>query len=128
MILRVDARWIEESLEEFERRSGREVAIDDWGALAAAVYRHAYELHAGESFYVETPVRAAVLLQMFVVTRPLSDYNGLVGSALAVRYMRDSGESLKPPPGGLSGLVTEIRDNQLALRAIAARLRHWATQ
>ncbi|MFI2370132.1 hypothetical protein [Streptomyces sp. NPDC018833] len=60
MILRVDARWIEESLQQFEENTGREVGSDDWGALAAAVYRHGYKLHAGEPFYIETPVRAAV--------------------------------------------------------------------
>ncbi|NBE55078.1 hypothetical protein [Streptomyces boluensis] len=125
MFLRIDARWIEESLARFERRSGREVGVDDWGALASAVHRHAYELHAGEPFYVEVPVRAAVLLQMFVTTRPLRDYNGLVGSALALRYLRDSGESVKPPAGAMPALVAGIRDGGLSLRATAARLRSW---
>jgi hypothetical protein len=125
LILRIDARWIEESLEQFEQQTGREVGIDDWGALAAAVYRHAYELHAGEPFYVEVPVRAAVLLQMFVATRPLTDYNGLVGAALASRYMRESGEAIKPPAGALPELVTGIRSGTLSLRQVAARLRDW---
>ncbi|MEU4800176.1 hypothetical protein [Streptomyces sp. NPDC023327] len=127
MFLRVDARWIEESLEEFERQTGRETGIDDWGALAAAVYRHAYELHAGEPFYLEAPVRAAILLQMFVLTRPLTDYNGLVGSALALRYLRESGTPVKPPAGGLTELVTRIRDHSLTLRGIASTLRTWTT-
>ncbi|MEC4019834.1 hypothetical protein [Streptomyces sp. H27-D2] len=127
MFLRVDARWIEESLQRFEEQSGREIGIDDWGALHAAVYRHAFELHAGEPFYVEAPVRAAVLLQMFVTTRPLTDYNGLVGSALATRYLRESGEPLKPPAGGMPRLVTGFREGTLALRAGAAALRSWAT-
>ncbi|MBT2390640.1 hypothetical protein J7E87_14690 [Streptomyces sp. ISL-1] len=126
MILRVDARWIEESLQQFEENTGREVGIDDWGALAAAVYRHAYELHASEPFYVETPVRAAVLLQMFVATTPLTDYNGLVGSALAIRYLRESGEPVKPPAGGMTQLVTGLRNDTLALREVAAQLRAWA--
>ncbi|MGW1076427.1 hypothetical protein [Streptomyces sp. NPDC002537] len=128
MFLRIDARWIEESLQQFEERSGREIRVDDWGALAAAVYRHAYELHAGEPFYVETPVRAAVLLQMFVTARPLADYNGLVGSALAVRYMRESGEPVKPPMGGLAQLVAGISDNTHTLRTTAGLLRSWAAR
>lgn len=127
MFLRVDASWIEESLQQFEQQTGQETGIDDWGALAAAVYRHAYELHAGEPFYLETPVRAAILLQMFVTTRPLQDYNGLVGSALALRYMRESGEPIKAPAGGLPKLVTELRTGTLTLRATAGRLRSWAT-
>lgn len=126
MFLRVDASWIEESLQQFEQQTGRETGIDDWGALAAAVYRHAYELHDGEPFYLETPVRAAILLQMFVTTRPLQDYNGLVGSALALRYMRESGEPVKAPAGGLPELVTGLRTGTLTLRAVAGRLRSWA--
>ncbi|WP_424891601.1 hypothetical protein [Streptomyces sp. XH2] len=128
MFLRVDARWIEDALQQFEQQSGRELGIDDWGALATAVYRHAYELHAGEPFYVEVPVRAAVLLQTFVALRPLADYNGLVASALAVRYMRESGEPVKPPTGGMATLVTGVLENELTLRATAARLRSWVTQ
>ncbi|MCC3772623.1 hypothetical protein [Streptomyces sp. UNOC14_S4] len=127
MYLRIDARWVEDSLQQFEEQSGREIGIDDWGALAAAVHRHAYELHAGEPFYVEVPVRAAVLLQMFVVTRPLTDYNGLVGCALAMRYMRESGQPVKPPGGGMAELVAGIRDSSLTLRATASRLRSWVT-
>jgi hypothetical protein len=127
MFLRVDARWIEESLQRFEEQSGREIGIEDWGALATAVYRHAYELHAGEPFYVETPVRAAVLLQMFVTTRPLTDYNGLVGSALATRYMRESGEPIKPPAGCLPQLVSGFRSGTLTLRAGASLFRSWTT-
>ncbi|MGI5401372.1 hypothetical protein ACQEVG_18375 [Streptomyces sp. CA-135486] len=122
----MDARWIEESLQQFEDNTGREVGIDDWGALAAAVYRHAYELHAGEPFYVETPVRAAVLLQMFVASAPLTDYNGLVGCALAIRYLRESGQPVKPPTGGMSRLVTGLRNGTLTLREVAAQLRAWA--
>ncbi|MDG4857830.1 hypothetical protein P8605_06615 [Streptomyces sp. T-3] len=126
MFLRIDARWIEESLQQFEEQTGRDTGIDDWGALAAAVYRHAYELHAGEPFYLEVPVRAAVLLQMFVTTRPLTDYNGLAGGALALRYMRESGETVKPPPGALPELVTGVRRGSVPLRAIAGTLRSWA--
>lgn len=127
MFLRIDARWVEEALQRFEEQTGRETGIDDWGALAAAVYRQAYELHAGEPFYVEAPVRAAVLLQMFVTTRPLTDYNALVGSMLATRYMRESGEPVKPPAGGMPELAAGFRDGTLTLRAGAARLRSWAT-
>lgn len=126
MFLRVDPRWIEESLERFEQQTGRETGIDDWGALAAVVYRHAYELHAGEPYYPEAAVRAAILLQMFVLTRPLRDYNGLVGSALALRYLRESGQPVKPPPGALPELVTAIRGDELTLRATAAALRGWS--
>jgi hypothetical protein len=126
MFLRIDPRWIEESLARFEQQTGRETGIDDWGALAAAVYRHAYELTAGEPFYPEVPVRAAVLLQMFVLTRPLKDYNGLVGTALALRYLRESGQPVKAPPGALPELVTAIRENDLTLRATAAKLRGWS--
>ncbi|GGX79068.1 hypothetical protein [Streptomyces hiroshimensis] len=125
MFLRIDARWIEDALQQFEQQSGLEIGIDDWGALATTVYRHAYELHAGEPFYVETPVRAAVLLQTFVALQPLADYNGLVGSTLAVRYMRESGEPVKPPAGGMTKLVAGIRENRLTLRATAALLRSW---
>lgn len=125
MFLRIDARWIEESLQQFEEGAGREVGIDDWAALAAAVYRHAFELHVGEPFYVETPVRAAALMQSVVATRPLTDYNGLLGSALAVRYMRESGEPVKPPPGGMPHLVSGLRDGSETLRSTAARLRSW---
>ncbi|MFD7164741.1 hypothetical protein [Streptomyces violascens] len=127
MFLRIDARWIEDALQDFEQRSGRETGIDDWGALAAAVHRHAYELHAGEPFYLEAPVRAAVLLQMFVTLRPLTDYNGLLGSALALRYLHHSAEPAKPPAGAMADLVQEIRTGTLTLRATAARLRSWAT-
>ncbi|MFI6690083.1 hypothetical protein [Streptomyces sp. NPDC050485] len=127
MFLRIDARWIEDALQDFEQRTGREIGIDDWGALATAVYRHAYELHAGEPFYIEAPVRAAVLLQMFVTTRPLTDYNGLVGSALALRYLHQSGEPAKPPAGAMPDLVQKVRTGTLTLRATAASLRSWAT-
>ncbi|GGP92569.1 hypothetical protein GCM10010278_83330 [Streptomyces melanogenes] len=87
--------------------------------------RHAYELHAGEPYYVEAPVRAAVLLQMFVTLRPLPDYNGLIGAALAVRYLHESGEPVSPPPGGMASLVSGIRQGSLNLRAAAALLRSW---
>ncbi|MFF3244206.1 hypothetical protein ACFYWY_10825 [Streptomyces sp. NPDC002870] len=70
--------------------------------------------------------RAAVLLQMFVATTPLTDSNGLVGSALAIRYLRESGEPVKPPAGGITQPVTGLRNGTLALREVAAQLRAWA--
>lgn len=126
MLLQIDAHWIEESLQRFERDTGREVGIDDWGALAAAVNRHAYELADGQPYYVEPAVRAAVLLQMFVTTRPLRDYNGLVGTALALRYLHECGQSVKPPPGALPNLVSGLRNGSLNLRAAASLLRSWS--
>lgn len=63
---------------------------------------------------------------MFVALRPLTDYNGLVGNALAIRYMRDSGEPVKPPAGSMSQLVADFRDNSLTLRRAAGLLRSWA--
>lgn len=125
MFRRIDARWIEESLQQFERTTGRETGIDDWGALVTAASRHAYELHSGEPYYVEAPVRAAVLLQMFVTLRPLRDYNGLIGAALAVRYLHESGEPVHPPPGGMTHLVDGVRRGSMNLRAAAALLRSW---
>ncbi|MFD9223497.1 hypothetical protein ACFWDI_26645 [Streptomyces sp. NPDC060064] len=95
-------------------------------ARSAALAEEVKAAHAGEPFYVETPVRAAVLLQMFVATTSLTDYNGLVGSALAIRYLRESGEPVKPPAGGMAQLVTGLRNGTLALREVAAQLRAWA--
>ncbi|WP_327321321.1 hypothetical protein OG735_01635 [Streptomyces sp. NBC_01210] len=53
--LELEREILRKAAQYFEN-TGREVGINDWGALAAAVYRHAYELHAGEPFYVETRV------------------------------------------------------------------------
>jgi hypothetical protein len=47
MLRQIDAHRIEDSLQRFERDTGREISIDDWGALAAAVSRHSYQLANG---------------------------------------------------------------------------------
>ncbi|MDN3022764.1 hypothetical protein [Streptomyces sp. S.PB5] len=125
MLRQIDAHWIEDSLQRFERDTGREIGIDDWGALAAAVSRHSYQLANGRPYYVEAPVRAAVLLQMFVAIRPLRDYNGLVGAALALRYLHECGQPAKPPPGGMARLVDGLRTGSLTLRTTSALLRSW---
>ncbi|MFI2370133.1 hypothetical protein [Streptomyces sp. NPDC018833] len=62
-----------------------------------------------------------------MATTPLTDCNGLVGSALAIRYLRESGEPVKPPAGGMTQLVIGLRDSTLTLREVAAQLRAWAS-
>lgn len=125
MYLSIDPRWVAESLTQFEQQFGRETYIEDWGALAAAVFRHSYELTAGEPFYEEVPTRAAILLQMFVVTAPLKDYNALLGSALAIRYMHESGQPIKPSGQAMADLASGFREGRISLREGAALLRSW---
>ncbi|MBT2405989.1 MULTISPECIES: hypothetical protein [unclassified Streptomyces] len=123
MNLRIDAGWI---LGIQYSRVPADPALRDWGALHAAVERHAFERFAGEPYYEEAPTRAAALLETIVRLRPFEDYNGIIGAMCAWEYMEQSGTPIAPPPGAMVQLVRDIRTEKATLQVAARLLRDWA--
>ncbi|RLL66356.1 hypothetical protein [Streptomyces sp. Z26] len=122
MTLYIDAGWV---LEIQATHVPEDPSLRDWGALHAAVERHRFERFAGETYYEETPTRAAVLLETIVRLRPFKDYNGIIGATCAWAYCGLAGAPLRPPPGGMVQLVRDIRGERLDLGDVARRLRDW---
>jgi hypothetical protein len=92
--LHIDIRWL---LDRQEELLGKDLAVQDYSALVAAVARHRVNTPTlGEG----SPVacwRAAALMEQVVLLRPLPARNEFHAYGVAVAYSEASGETVDAP-------------------------------
>ncbi|MFJ3519790.1 toxin Doc [Streptomyces sp. NPDC090131] len=119
MELHIDIRWL---LDRQEELLGKDLGIQDYSGLVAAVARHR----------VNTPMlgnepdaywRAAALLEQIVLVRPLPARNEYFGYGVAGAYLRASGQAVDDAFEPWHALITDIRALRLNVYDVADRLR-----
>ncbi|WP_405876817.1 toxin Doc [Streptomyces sp. NBC_00005] len=122
MQLHIDIRWL---LDRQERVLGKDLAVNDYSSLVAAVARHRVNTPHLEVDQPDAYWRAAALLDTTVLQRPLPARNELYGYAVALAYLQASGETVEAPREQWIQLIDDIRALRLDVYDIAARLRSW---
>ncbi|MFF7977165.1 fic family toxin-antitoxin system, toxin component [Streptomyces sp. NPDC007905] len=118
MILHVDRAWLLDAAQLYLRA---DPDVTDWGALAAAVARHADEV-MGTPVYPEAHHRAAALLHLLVRVPALESRNELFGAAVAAAYLTASGLTVTVEAKEAVALASRVRDG-LGVRDLAAEIR-----
>ncbi|WP_406436833.1 toxin Doc [Streptomyces sp. NBC_01613] len=122
MQLHIDIRWL---LDRQERVLGKDLAVNDYSSLVAAVARHRVNTPHLEVDQPDAYWRAAALLDTIVLQRPLPARNEVYGYAVALAYVQASGETVEAPREQWIQLIDDIRALRLDVHDIAARLRSW---
>ncbi|MFE2521170.1 toxin Doc [Streptomyces mirabilis] len=120
MELHIDIWWL---LDRQEELLGKELAVRDYSALAAAIARHRVNTPQIEVGSPEAHWRAAALLEQIVLLRPLPARNEYVGYGVAVAYIQAPSETIDTANEPWRDLVTDIRALRLTVYDIADRLR-----
>ncbi|MFE3737897.1 toxin Doc [Streptomyces sp. NPDC059134] len=121
MELLIDHRWLLKCQEDL---LGKDLTVHDYSALVAAAARHRVNTPSLD----ETPDaywRAAALLEVIVLLRPLPARNEYFGYGVTVAYIEASGESVDALYEQWRDLINDIRALRLDVYAIAHRLRSW---
>ncbi|MGW0844187.1 toxin Doc [Streptomyces sp. NPDC002787] len=124
MNLHIDVRWL---LDRQERVLGKELEVQDYSALVAAVARHRVNTPHLDVDDPDAYWRAAALLDTIVLERPLPVRNELYGYAVAVAYIEASGETVGGTQEQWIQLIGDIKALRLTTYDIADRLRSWRT-
>ncbi|MDN3028001.1 toxin Doc [Streptomyces sp. S.PB5] len=122
MELHVDIRWL---LDRQEELLGKDLAVQDYSALVAAVARHRVNTPALDEGSPDAYWRAAALMEQIVLIRPLPARNEFYAYGVAVAYIEASGETVDAPYEQWRDLITDIRALRLTVYDIADRLRSW---
>ncbi|MFE5406457.1 toxin Doc [Streptomyces sp. NPDC056580] len=122
MELHVDIRWL---LDRQEELLGKDLAVQDYSALVAAVARHRVNTPALDEGSPDAYWRAAALMEQIVLIRPLPARNEFYAYGVAVAYIEASGETVDAPYEPWRDLITDIRALRLTVYDIADRLRSW---
>lgn len=122
MELHVDIRWL---LDRQEELLGKDLAVQDYSALVAAVARHRVNTPALDESSPDTCWRAAALMEQIVLIRPLPARNEFYAYGVAVAYIAASGETVDAPYEQWRDLITDIRALRITVYDIADRLRSW---
>ncbi|MFJ8887707.1 toxin Doc [Streptomyces sp. NPDC102402] len=121
MELYVDTPWLLEIQAEV---LPKELAVDDYSALRAAISRH-QESQPRLGYVPDAAWRAAALLETLALLHPLPVRSAFFAAMVVVRYMGDSGEGIDAPYGALSDLVTDVRARRTDVYDTADRIRSW---
>ncbi|WP_432044175.1 toxin Doc [Streptomyces cadmiisoli] len=122
MELHVDIRWL---LDRQEELLGKDLAVQDYSALVAAVARHRVNTPALDEGSPDAYWRAAALMEQIVLIRPLPARNEFYAYGVAVAYIEASGETVDALYEQWRDLITDIRALRLTVYDIADRLRSW---
>lgn len=120
MDLHVDIRWL---LDRQEDLLGKDLSVQDYSGLVAAVARHRVNtphLEAGEP---DAYWRAAALLDQLVLVRPLPARSAFYAYGVTVAYLRASGEEIDDSLDPWETLIRDIRSLRLTVYDVADRLR-----
>jgi prophage maintenance system killer protein len=120
--LHVDIRWL---LDRQEELLGKDLAVQDYSALVAAVARHRVNTPALDEGSPDAYWRAAALMEQIVLIRPLPARNEFYAYGVAVAYIEASGETVDAPYEQWRDLITDIRALRLTVYDVADRLRSW---
>ncbi|MFD9794197.1 toxin Doc [Streptomyces sp. NPDC059070] len=122
MDLHIDIRWL---LDRQEELLGKDLAVQDYSALVAAVARHRVNTPHLEESSPDPYWRAATLLELIVLLRPLPTRNEYFGYGVTIAYIEASGESVDTTYEPWHDLITDIRALRLSVYDVADRLRSW---
>lgn len=120
MELHIDIRWL---LDRQEDLLGKDLEIQDYSGLVAAVARHRVNTPALATDEPDPYWRAAALLEQIVLLRPLPARNEYFGYGVAVAYIRASGKIVDDAFEPWRDLILDIRALRLNVFDVAARLR-----
>jgi hypothetical protein len=119
--LAVDLTWI---LEVVRLAGDNDPSPDDFGVPLAAVERHQAVLF-DQDVYSGVYARAAALAHTLGRLRWLERSNMTVAVAVTVGYLQAAGQTVKPGPDEIGGLVDELRREECTAHSLAALLRSW---
>lgn len=123
MILHVDRAWLLSAAHDY---LGSDPDITDYGALAAAVARHADEV-MGRPVYAGEHHRAAALMHLLIRVPALEARNELFGAVVAAAYLTASGVPVTVDAKDAVALAGRVRDG-LDVRDLADEIRRdWTT-
>ena len=122
MNVRIDLAWL---LMVAERSTPGDTQVTDYGALVAAVSRHAAEIF-GTPVSTDPQTRAAALLQLLLLVPALERSNALFASAVAYAYLIASGLKIATTPERVRDLARLVKDGTADVHTIAAELRSWS--
>lgn len=120
MELHIDVRWL---LDRQEELLGKDLEIQDYSGLVAAVARHRVNTPALATGEPDAYWRAAALLEQLVLLRPLPARNEYFGYGVAIAYIRASGKTVDDTFDPWRDLINDIRTLRLNVFDIADRLR-----
>lgn len=120
MDLHIDIRWL---LDRQEELLGKDLAVRDYSALVAAAARIRVNTPQLETDTPDAYWRAAALLELIVLLRPLPARSEYFAYGIAVAYIRASGETVDASYEPWRDLITDIRALRLTVYDIADRLR-----
>lgn len=120
MELHIDIRWL---LDRQEELLGKDLEIQDYSGLVAAVARHRVNTPALAASEPDAYWRAAALLEQIVLLRPLPARNEYFGYGVAIAYVRASGETVDDAFDPWRDLINDIRALRLNVFDVADRLR-----
>ncbi|WP_327419000.1 toxin Doc [Streptomyces sp. NBC_01233] len=120
MELHIDIRWL---LDRQEELLGKELGVQDYSGLVAAVARHRVNTPALATDEPDAYWRSAALLEQIVLLRPLPARNEYFGYGVAVAYIRASGKDVDTAFEPWRDLITDIRALRLTVYEVADRLR-----
>jgi hypothetical protein len=121
VILHIDRAWL---LSAAHDHLGTDPDITDYGALAAAVARHADEV-MGRSVYAAEHHRAAALMHLLIRVPALESRNELFGAVVAAAYLTASGVPVTVDAKDAVALAARVRDG-LGVRELADEIkRDW---
>ena len=100
-----------------------DLGVQDYSGLVAAVARHRVNTPALTSGSPDAYWRAAALLELLVLVRPLPARNEYFAYGVAVAYIRASGEDVTTAFEPWRDLIIDIRALRLDVYAVAQRLR-----
>ncbi|QIP74710.1 fic family toxin-antitoxin system, toxin component [Streptomyces sp. VN1] len=118
MILHVDRAWL---LETAHQHLGADPDVTDFGALAAAVARHADEV-MDVPVYAEPWHRAAALMHLLIRVPALEFRNEAFGAVVAAAYLSACGLPVTVAPKDAVALATRVQAG-LGVRDLAAEIR-----
>ncbi|NUR01391.1 MAG: fic family toxin-antitoxin system, toxin component [Streptomyces sp.] len=118
MNLFIDRAWL---LATAHEHLGSDPDVTDYGALAAAVARHADEV-MDRPVYAEPHHRAAALMQLLIRVPALEARNELFGAVVAAAYLTASGVPVTVDAKDAVALAARVRDG-LDVRDLADEIR-----
>ncbi|MFG2234847.1 toxin Doc [Streptomyces sp. NPDC048723] len=120
MDLHIDIRWL---LDRQEELLGKDLGVQDYSGLVAAVARHRVNTPALATDEPDAYWRAAALLEQIVLLRPLPARNEYFAYGVAVAYIRASGKTIDDTFEPWRDLINDIRALRLNVYDVADRLR-----
>ncbi|MCQ4207868.1 MULTISPECIES: fic family toxin-antitoxin system, toxin component [Streptomyces] len=108
-----------------EQKTPGDPQVTDWGALVAAVSRHAAQIFDIPVY--DTPhARAAALLQLLIHVPALERSNAMYASAVAYAYLVASGLKVVISPEQVRELARLVKDGGATVHDIEKELRKWS--